>query len=130
MHNNTLNLDFYFYYLLIGIILTGGLSAFLYWQGGRFLMEAFQKDESFARRTNSMLLVAFILLNFGYIFLSANPGIEIVNTNHLFEKLVYRIGVFIVVLAVEHICSLAGLYIVRQRRKARLHSESSDFPIQ
>ncbi|MBX7241804.1 MAG: hypothetical protein K1X92_08650 [Bacteroidia bacterium] len=127
MHNNTLNLDFYFYYLMIGIILTGGLSAFLYWQGGRFLMEAFQKDENFARRTNSMLLVGFILLNFGYIFLTANPGIDIVNTNHLFEKLVYRIGIFIIILAVEHTCSLIGLYVIRQRRKVKTNIENSEY---
>ncbi len=127
MHTNTLNLDFYFYYLMIGILLTGGLSAFLYWQGGRFLMEAFQKDENFARRTNSMLLVGFILFNFGYIFLSANPGVDIVNTNHLFEKLVYRIGIFILVLAIEHTCSLVGLYLIRQRRKSKMTVEVSEY---
>lgn len=120
MHENSLILDFYFYYLVIGIVLTGALGALLYAHGGRFLMEAFQKDESFVRRTNTMLLISFVLLNFGYVFLTANPGIDIVNTQHLFEKLVWRVGVFVLILAVEHTVSLAALYIIRKNRKSRM----------
>ena len=120
------NLDFYFYYLIIGVVLTGMLGAFLFWQGGKFLMDAFQKDENFARRTNSMLLVLFLLFNLCYIFLNASPGVgvEIKTGLHLFEKLVFRIGIFIGVLSAEYAITLAALYVIRRSRKARTHESA------
>lgn len=126
MHDNELNLDFYFYYLIIGILLTGLMAAILFMMGGRFLMDAFEKDEAFAKRTNVMLLVAFLLLNFGYIFLSASPNGEILSSQHLFEKLVWKIGVFIVVLGLEHVASLGVLYILRKNRQAQKRKQSLD----
>jgi hypothetical protein len=126
---NALNIEYYFYYIIVGVMLTGMLSAYLYWQGGKFLMDAFQKDESFAKRANAMLLVAFILINLGYIFLTANPNVELVNRTHLFQKLIFNIGVLIAVLALEHLASLVGLYIIRQRRKNKGGSSNADLPL-
>lgn len=114
--NNTLNSDFYFYYLILSLILLGMLAAYLYWQGGRFLIDLFREDEGFARRGNSMLLVAFILFNMGYVFLSAAPNIDIVSGEQLFEKLVHRMGVFVIILAVEHSFVLLSLYVMRKRQ--------------
>ncbi len=123
MHSENLNLDFYFYYLIIGVVLTGMLGSFLFWQGGKFLMDAFQKEENFARRTNGMLLVLFLLFNLCYIFLTASPGkdVEIKVGLHLFEKLVSRIGVFIGVLFAEYAITMAALYVIRRNRMARHH---------
>lgn len=113
------NIDFYFYYLIIGVVLTGLLSILLFVYGGKFLADVFQKDEEFARRTNVLLLVSFLLFNIGYLFLTANPGVEIVNGDHLFQKAVYRIGIFVVVLGIEHTLSLLGLYMIRKNRQSR-----------
>lgn len=126
---DNLNLDFYFYYLIIGVVLTGMLGAFLFWQGGKFLMDAFQKDENFARRTNSMLLVLFLLFNLCYIFLTSSPGkdVDIVQGLHLFEKLVFRIGIFIGVLSAEYAITLGALYVIRRNRKARMHESPTAY---
>jgi hypothetical protein len=96
---------------------------YLYWQGGKFLMQAFQKDLVFARSLNNMLLVLFLLCNAGYLLLTSNPSLDeaakegIYNSNHFTEKLIYRIGLFIFILAIEFGASLAALYIIRRSRQ-------------
>ncbi|MFN0199948.1 MAG: hypothetical protein ACKVTZ_00420 [Bacteroidia bacterium] len=124
-----LNADYIFYYLVICGILTVLICAYLYWQGGKFLMQAFQKEQTFARSLNNMLLVLFLLGNAGYLLLTSNPSLDeaakegLYNSQHLTEKLIYRIGLFIFILSIEFGGSLVALFFIR---KSRMGAENAD----
>lgn len=95
-------------------------------------MQAFQKDQTFAKSLNNMLLVLFLLGNAGYLLLTSNPSLDevakegIYNRDHLTEKLIYRIGLFIFILAIEFGGSLVALFFIRRSRQGAGNEEEND----
>jgi hypothetical protein len=110
------NSEYYFYYLTLGLALTGFLSAYLYWKGGEVLASVFATDPNFSRLLNNILLIIFYLLNISYLFMNANPLVKILNGNHLTEKLVYQLGAYLFLLLFELIVSVLAIFFVKKTR--------------
>jgi len=111
------NSEYYFYYLTLGLALTGFLSAYLYWKGGELLTSLFETDPNFSRLLNNILLIIFYLLNISYLFMNANPLVKILNGNHLTEKLVYQLGSYMLLLLFELIVSAVSIFFLKKSRQ-------------
>lgn len=111
------NSEYYFYYLTLGLALTGFLSAYLYWKGGLLLANLFETREDFSRLLNNILLIVFYLLNISYLLMNANPLVTILNGNHLTEKLVYQLGAYMLLLLFELIVSGVAIYFLKKSRQ-------------
>lgn len=111
------NSEYYFYYLTLGLALTGFLSAYLYWKGGLLLMSLFESEVEFSRLLNNILLIIFYLLNIGYLFMNANPLVKLLNRNHLLEKLIYQLGGYFILLMFELLVSGVAIYFFRKSRQ-------------
>ena len=116
----TLTMLTYLLYLSISIGLTIFAGWMLYKNGRAFLLEIFAGRESLADSVNRLLLTGFSLINIGYISLTMNIGMAIRSPEHMLEKLSYKIGIILIVLAVMHFGNLLVLY--RMRRSNRPHS--------
>jgi hypothetical protein len=111
------NSEYYFYYLTLGLALTGFLSAYLYWKGGEVLTSLFETDPNFSRLLNNILLIIFYLLNISYLFMNANPLVKLLNGNHLTEKLVYQLGVYLFLLLFELVVSIVAIFFMKKSRQ-------------
>lgn len=119
----TLTLITYLIYLLSSILLTIWVGRTLFRNGYAFLIDIFQGNKKLADSVNRLLLVGFYLVNIGYTSLTMYVGMDIVNFEHMVEKLSYKIGIIMIVLAAMHFLNLIVLY--RMRRKQTLEGHSN-----
>ncbi|MEZ4826486.1 MAG: hypothetical protein R3C61_09360 [Bacteroidia bacterium] len=112
----TLTVYTYLIYLLISFMLTAWVGKSLHKNGRAFLVEIFHGNETLADSINQLLLVGFYLVNTGYISLTMYIGMDIRTFEELIEKLSYKTGMIMIVLAAFHFLNLIVLYRMRRNR--------------
>ncbi|MEZ4775766.1 MAG: hypothetical protein R3D00_21480 [Bacteroidia bacterium] len=112
----TLTVYTYLIYLLVSLMLTHWVGRSLFKNGRVFLIEIFHGNETLADSINQLLLVGFYLVNIGYISFTMYVGMEIRTFEHLIQKLSYKIGLIMIVLAAIHFLNLIVLYRMRRNR--------------
>lgn len=116
----TLTVITYLLYLTISIGLTLLVGRTLFTNGRGFLVDIFNGDTNLADSINKLLLVGFYLVNVGYVSLTMHMGMDILSAEHMMEKLSYKIGVILLVLAGMHFMNLIVLYKMRKRNREEL----------
>ncbi|MEM7375628.1 MAG: hypothetical protein AAF587_43955 [Bacteroidota bacterium] len=111
----TLTMITYLLYINISIALTIGVGWILFRNGRAFLLDIFPNNETLADSINRLLLTGFYLLNIGYISLTMNIGMSIQNSEHMLEKLSYKLGIIMIVLAAIHFTNLIVLSKMRKQ---------------
>ncbi|MDX2249439.1 MAG: hypothetical protein SF052_21830 [Bacteroidia bacterium] len=112
----TLTVYTYLIYLLTSLMLTLWVGRSLFHNGRAFLLEIFHGKETLADSINQLLLVGFYLVNIGYISLTMYIGMDIRTFEEVIEKLSYKIGMIMIVLAGIHFLNLIVLYRMRRGR--------------
>ena len=105
--------------LVISIGLTFLVARLLVRAGEPFLQEVFQ-DSKVSHSVNMLLSVLFILVTGGVLLIISTIDVD---TGDLFQTLVLKLGVVLVVLGIAYGISLLVLIRVRERRRADQISE-------
>ncbi|WP_228979852.1 hypothetical protein [Streptomyces sp. DH12] len=105
----------YIAYLLISVVLTVWVARTLSRNGRIFLANVLRGDEGLADAVNSLLVVGFYLVNFGFVALYLRQDTGIDTVRHLFEGLSVKLGVVLLVLGVMHLGNVYVLNRIRRR---------------
>ena len=79
------------------------------------LLEKILGDTKQARSMNQLLLMGFYLLVIGYIIIYMPIETEILNLEHLIEKLSYKLGLLLLGLGGLHYLNLLALYRIGRK---------------
>ena len=96
----------YLIYLMVSVSFTVWVARTLHKRGRVFLVESFKGDETLADATNSLLVVGFYLINFGYVALALKYGAKPNNLNESIEFLSTKIGIVLLLLGAMHCFNL------------------------
>lgn len=112
----TLTVYTYLIYLLVSLMFTHWVGRSLFKNGRAFLIDILHGNETLADSINQLLLVGFYLVNVGYISLTMYIGMDIRTFEHMIEKLSYKLGLILIVLAGIHFMNLIVLFRMRRNR--------------
>ena len=107
----------YALYLLISLILTIVVGLALYRSGKVFLAGVFGGDEGLAQAVSRLLVVAFYLLNLGFVALTARASGDITSPRQAFGVLFAKIGTELLVVGGLHVANI--IFFTRFRRRSR-----------
>lgn len=92
----------YFLYLLISCFITVYVGWFCYKNGFVHLKKAFGKELALAKTVNKFLLIAYYLLNIGYVVITLKNWVEIESFSHLLGELAFHVGLISLLLGTLH----------------------------
>lgn len=113
-------------YLVIALPLTVWVARTLFRNGKIFLLDCFHGNEELANSVNSLLLMGFYLVNFGFVALYLKLASPVHGVQGVFEALSGKIGVVLLVLGAMHFFNL--LVLTKMRNRARLHQAPPPIP--
>jgi len=93
----------YLVYLLISVGLTVWVARILSRSGQEFLTTVFAGNSSLAHSINQLLVIAFTLLNLGYILLNLKITAEISSIRESIEVLSAQVGLVLLVIGFLHV---------------------------
>ncbi len=96
----------YLTYVIISIALTVWVGRTLYTNGRVFLLEVFGNQEDLTDSVNKLLLVAFYLINLGYISLALKTEVTVNSSRDALELMSAKIGFVLCVLGGMHFFNL------------------------
>ena len=105
----------YSIYLLISIITTVWVARTLYNRGRIFLVDAMHGNEDLADSVNSLLVVGFYLINFGYVLLALKYGRPPEELSGAIETLATKIGLVLLILGAMHFMNIFVISGMRKR---------------
>lgn len=118
----------YVIYLAVSIGLTIWVARALSRNGQVFLEEVFA-EERLARAVNSLLVVGFYLLNFGYVTVAMKHPDPVRSTSQAMEELSLKIGFVLLVLGALHFFNVFALGRYRRNRLRQLATHPPIAPI-
>ncbi len=107
----------YSLYLTLSISLTIWVARTLSKNGRIFLVDCFHQ-ENLADSVNHLLVVGFYLVNLGFVSLFLKVGLQVENTQQVFEALSGKMGVVLLALGFMHFLNLALFAKIRRRNAA------------
>lgn len=107
----------YLAYLLIAVPLTIWVATALSRNGRVFLADVFAGSEELAGAVNRLLVVAFYLLNLGFVSLYLQVGTDVVGLRGMLEELSVKIGVVTLVLGLVHLLNVLIFNNIRRRHR-------------
>ena len=116
----------YLLYLAISIALTIWVAHTLHKNGRLFLVDVFHGNEALADSVNSLLVVGFYLINFGYVSLALKLGYKIASAQEGIEALSVKVGMVLIVLGGMHFFNL--FIFSRMRRRATQRNAQPPVP--
>ncbi len=105
----------YAIYLLISVTTTVWVAQILYKRGRIFLVDAMGGKEDLADSVNSLLLVGFCLINFGYVLLALKYGRPPEELAGAIEVLATKIGLVLLILGAMHFMNIFVISAMRKR---------------
>lgn len=115
---DALRLTDYFIYIGASAVLTIWVSRTLFRNGRPFLVSAL-KEEGLADSVNTLLVVGFYLINFGWAALLINAGGAPVSVADMIQETVTRIGGVALVLGFMHFFNMFVLWIIRRSGRVK-----------
>jgi hypothetical protein len=113
-----LRLTDYFMYIGASALLTVWVSRTLFRNGRPFLVSAL-KEEGLADSVNTLLVVGFYLINFGWAALLINAGGAPGSVADMIQETVTRVGGVALVLGFMHFFNMFVLWIIRRSGRVR-----------
>lgn len=105
-------------YLVVSVALTLWVGRTLHRNGGVFLDDVFEGKPELARSVNSLLVVGFYLVNFGFVSFALTVGYDVTTATRSIEALSRKIGLVLVILGVLHVGNVLVLSRIRRRQGA------------
>jgi hypothetical protein len=107
----------YLIYVVVSVILTVWVAHALSRSGWVFLADVFEGNPDLAEAVNRLLVVAFYLINVGFILLALKTTKDLVTLRAAIEMLSMKLGLVLLILGVLHLANMAILHGVRQSRQ-------------
>ncbi|MGH1362728.1 MAG: hypothetical protein ACRBF0_04170 [Calditrichia bacterium] len=111
----------YLAYLLISVGLTIWVARILSRSGQEFLTTVFAGNSSLAHSINQLLVIAFTLLNLGYILLNLKITAEISSIREAIEVLAAQVGLVLMVIGFLHVLN----FYLFNRIRSNMSQDSS-----
>ena len=108
----------YTIYIILSLAITIWVGTTLFRNGRVFLLEAFQNNKEVADSVNQLLLMAFYLLNIGFISLFLHFGSKPTNWVESVEYISIKIGVVLVVSGGIHLFNMWNFANIRKKANA------------
>lgn len=108
----------YLLYLVIAVPLTVWVGRTLFKNGAMFLVDVFHGNAELAAAVNKLLIVAFYLLNGGFVALYLQGDETVKDLRGVIEQLSVKIGIVMLVLGVLHLCNVYVFNALRRRSLA------------
>ena len=118
----------YIVYVALSIPLTIWVAHTLHKNGRVFLIDSFRGNERVADSVNHLLVVAFYLINIGYVALALKERIAPTDVREVLETVSRKIGVVMLVLGVMHFFNI--FVFSKMRRRALLQTVPPPVPPQ
>jgi len=112
----------YVAYVAVSVLLTLWVGRTLYRNGGVFLDDVFEGKPELARSVNSLLVVGFYLVNFGFVSFALTVGYDVTTATASIEALSRKVGLVLVILGVLHGGNVLVLSRIRRRQAAGLRT--------
>ena len=106
----------YTIYIILSLAITIWVGTTLFRNGRVFLLEAFQNNKDVADSVNQLLLMAFYLLNIGFISLFLHFGSKPTNWVESVEYISIKIGVVLVVAGGIHLFNMWNFANIRKKQ--------------
>jgi hypothetical protein len=107
----------YLIYIVVSVVLTVWVAHALSRSGWVFLADVFEGNPDLAEAVNRLLVVAFYLINVGFILLALRTTKDLVTFRAAIELLSMKLGLVLLILGVLHLGNMAILHGVRQSRQ-------------
>ncbi len=114
----------YAVYIFLSLVITVWVGTTLFRNGRVFLLEAFQGNKALAEAVNHLLLMAFYLINIGFICLFLRYGSKPANWIESIEYISTKVGVVLVVSGGIHIFNLWNFANIRKKAGPRVRIQS------
>ncbi|MEE9602785.1 MAG: hypothetical protein V3V75_05725, partial [Thermoguttaceae bacterium] len=105
----------YSIYLMVSLVATVWVARTLHSRGRIFLVDAMRGNEDLADSINSLLVVGFYLVNFGYVLLALKYGRPPEELAGAIEALATKIGLVLLILGVMHFINIFVISGMRRR---------------
>ena len=115
----------YTVYILITLTLTIWVGRTLHTNGRVFLIDAFYGKTEQADAVNTLLIVGFYLINFGFVALFLRFGDKPTTMIEGIEYIATKVGVVLVVLGGMHFFNIFNLAKMRRKAKGRLDRDQA-----
>jgi hypothetical protein len=110
----------YVTYLVVSLAATVWVARTLRRNGRTFLIDAFHGNSDLADSVNHLLVVAFYLINVGYVTLALRTTAEVADARAAMELVCDKFGLVLIVLGAMHFLNLYVFSRLRQRGQAEL----------
>ena len=114
----------YTIYIILSLAITIWVGTTLFRNGRVFLLEAFQNNKEVADSVNQLLLMAFYLLNIGFISLFLHFGSKPTNWVESVEYISIKIGVVLVVSGGIHLFNMWNFANIRKKAAASTRTQT------
>lgn len=105
-------------YVVVSVALTVWVARTLFRHGALFLVEVFEGDEKLAAAVNHLLVVGFLLVNFGFIAFALQVDGAVPDARAAVEALSRKLGAVLLVVGVMHFANLIVLQGMRRHARA------------
>lgn len=111
-------------YIIISLTITVWVGTTLFRNGRVFLLEAFQGNKALANSVNQLLLMAFYLINIGFIALFLRFGSKPTDWIESVEYVSTKIGIVLVVSGAIHFFNMWNFAQLRKKSGPRVRIQS------
>jgi len=111
-------------YIILSLTITIWVGMTLFRNGRVFLLEAFLGNKAPADAVNHLLLMAFYLINIGFIALFLRYGSKPSNWIEAIETVSTKVGIVLVVSGGIHLLNMWLLAKIRKKAGPRVHIQS------
>ncbi len=114
----------YAIYIVLSLAVTVWVGTTLFRNGRVFLLEAFQNNKEVADSVNHLLLMAFYLLNIGFIALFLRLGSKPTDWIESVEYISTKVGVVLVVSGGMHLFNMWNFANIRKKSATNNHIQT------
>ena len=118
----------YTVYILLSLAITVWVGTTLFRNGRIFLLDAFQGNKEVAESVNQLLLMAFYLLNIGFIALFLRYGSKPTDWVEAVEYISTKVGVVLVVSGGVHLFNMWNFANIRRKAAGNGRSAATTQP--
>ena len=109
----------YIIFLAIACYITCYVGWLCYKNGYLYVLELFDHQENIALAINKLLLIAYYLVNIGFVFYAIRCWAEIETWRDLVEEIAEKTSLVIMTLCVLHFKNMALIYMLRRYKDSR-----------
>ncbi len=115
----------YLIYAIIAFATILKVGHVLYNTGKVYLSVLFPEDLSFVHNVNRILLIAYYLLNLGYVLIQLKIGVQIDSYTQIISILSIKLSIIILIIAGVHYINLTWMYLLARTIDKKHHSRNT-----